>query len=273
MQSIVFIPHDAEFFAVLNNYVGTVLTERVQAYPFWNRDASLKANRKQQLNNIEYFNDDLENSWFEYFNPVKFSEDDTTHMYINNRNVTLFPFTNGKPVTNVFKLCKSNIYTSNKFSDWRKIVHIVYRNIIIPSPQIQYDIDAAIAKYIKCDKKQVVGVLCNTTDNISAYFECVDEIISYVPDATIYLATNNDFCIISFTRKYGSRVKYRQDIIRKSLYELIEGVCNTPAKGYDQLIDAYCLSSCDWFVHNEGETPLAISYMNPDLKMILIKCN
>lgn len=130
------------------------------------------------------------------------------------------------------------------------------------------------------------------------YFEQVDKILEVVPDAQIYLATDTDFSIAAFRERYSNKLCFVEGIARTSMDNLLEwayarggGKTNgvgfiggkgfelqhvsskespegNPQLGKDVIVDVYCLAKCDWFIHTVSNLSLAVSYINPTLKMI-----
>jgi hypothetical protein len=133
------------------------------------------------------------------------------------------------------------------------------------------------------------------------YFKKIDKIIEKNKDVGIYLATDTEFGIAAFQRRYGIKLGYIEGIKRTTMDNLLEwayarGVSNSdgvgfidnkgyelqhissrenkggdPSLGYDVLLDVFCLAECDYFIHTVSNLSLAVSYINPDLEMIIVK--
>jgi hypothetical protein len=307
-EPLLFIPRDAGFFSVFNFYIG-MLTMCGRVYPYWNYNQFVVTN-KGKPQHFCYFNKDNDNCWFDFFKPVEFYLEDKTHneSIINKK----FNITQGCEAPEEFRIpCKSQALLNNTngdFSEWRHKVNRVFKMYIKLSPILDNLLNDIVDKlFIKTNK--MIGVHFRHPSHcceqgiilLEDYFKKIDEILEFNKDAGIYLATDTEFGIAAFQRKYGSRLGYIEGITRTSMDNLLEwayarGVANSdgvgfinnkgyelqhvssreneggdPTLGYDVLLDVFCLGECDWFIHTVSNLSLAVSYINPDIEMIIVK--
>jgi len=295
-----YVPRDAGFFSVFNFYIG-LLTMAKRVYPYWNFDMFKKYNGDQNPRHFAYFNRDITNSWFEFFEKVEHFKDDDT--------IGDFPITNGIEAPKEFRIpndSKALYRDQEAFNTWRKETHKVFKKYIKLAPALKERVDHITTNHFK--KGNMIGIHYRHPSHcceqgivmLRDYFKEVDSILKENPDANIFLATDTDVGVFAFQQKYGSKVGYIRESSRTSLDNLLEwayarGVSaadevgfidnkgydihnevadksagGDPKFGKDVIVDVYCLANCNWFVHTVSNLSLAVSYINPDVKMILL---
>jgi hypothetical protein len=267
----IFIPSDTGLFGVLNSLMCTILNG-YRVYPFFNMSKFIEKNKQNK--NFCYMGND-NNSWFNYFEPIKFYEGDDTH---ESNKIYLF----------------NNIQETENINDFKNI----YNDIILRKKinkfyttyfKINQDIINSVNE-ISCIKK--IGILYRhpSHNNIlfETYFKKIDKILLEYPESEIYLVTDTDLAIGAFKHKYGNKVQYDIESGRTTFDSILSWAkldngenqyhhecCrikqSDPYKnGRDIIKNALILSKCDWFIFPESNISIVISYMNPFLEMINI---
>jgi len=299
-QPITFIPRDAGFFSVFNFYIGC-LTLGIRAYPYFNKKALLKLNGN--INEHFCYWTTNENCWFDYFEPVKFFEDDTCHLTDEYKN---FIPHRGEVAPDEFRIPKNTqalINDKEKFKEWRRHTHQFYAQHIKYHQSITNRVEQFWQNNFT-NVSNIVGVHYRHPSHfiesgkvyLEQYFDKIDSILNKNPDSRIFLATDSNFGIYAFKEKYGDKVVHIEDIERLSMpeflqwcFSLAEGKADTVGfingKGYelqhkrvkepdnkkltvDLLTEVLCLSKCNSLVHTTSNVALAISYINPELELI-----
>jgi hypothetical protein len=299
-----FIPRDAGFFSVFNYLLGTI-AQGIRVYPYYNKD-SIQERNKHTLKHFCYTDDLTQNSWFLCFEPIKYYPSDETHA---NKDILSFNVTQGEQAAPEFKHPNITraLYSKPEFSTWRKEVSKFYKKYIRPNASIIQKVDAIMSE-LKDDI--VIGILyrhpAHSCEQKSVaffrdYFSKIDEILQAYPSAKIYVTTDTDIAIYAFLDRYGSDiVHYDPDCKRSDCDNIIDwaiarGQGRTDSlglidgKGYefhnrccemssvdrvqhtkDIVTNVLCLSRCHYLIFQESNIALAVSYMNPDINMILL---
>lgn len=297
---MLFVPRDAGFLSVFNYYIG-MLTMRNRIYPIWNYDKFLKTNGIDAPKHFAYFNSASDNSWYEFFERVEFFPGDA--------GPTLeHPVTQGIECPSQFR-SPGEFKDVIGNSMWREATHNVFKQYIRLTPALRERVDTIKREYISTDAdKTTIGVHFRHPSHcceqgivlLRDYFREIDKIIDSHPNVWIYLATDNDLGVLAFSQRYGTRLGYIQDITRTSLDNLLEwayerGTSHTDSMGFiggkgyelhytaavnnphgdpklgtDVLTDVFCLAACEYFIHTASNVALAVSYINPNTKMIMI---
>jgi hypothetical protein len=296
---ITFIPRDAGFFSVFNFYIGC-LSLGLRAYPLFSKKELLKLNNN--INEHFCYWTTNENCWFDYFEPVKFFDNDQSH---NNNTYKLFTKSRGEIAPTEFRIPKDTknlIQDKERFNQWRHEVHQVYKQYIKYRPEILSKIDEFWNSHI--NSSCIIGVHYRHPSHfvesgkiyLEDYFTKIDDILSSNPDAQIFLATDSNFGIYAFQEKYGNKVFYIKNVERLSMPEFLhwcfsladgkaDDVGFINGKGFelhhkrvnltdnykltvDLLSEVLCLSNCNYMVHTTSNVALAISYINPNLELV-----
>jgi hypothetical protein len=302
MTSSAFVPRDAGFFSVFNFLVGTIATGH-KTYPYWNKEELLKIHKTNQ--HFAYWTT-KDNCWFDYFEPVKYYDSDEVHEL--GYHLT-YPRYSGEKCDEKFripsetaKLMRTN---PEEFQEWRNNTHAFYKKIIKFRKEILEIVENFWNDNFK-EEDEIIGIHYRHPSHfvesgkiyLEQYFKEVDNIISNSPNAKIFLASDSQFGIYSFIERYGDRVKYFKDVDRLTMAEFLEwafsmaegradhvGFIN--GKGHelhhkrvskednkkltiDLLKEVLCLSKCNHLVNTVSNIPLAISYINPNIKIITL---
>lgn len=294
-----FIPRDAGFFSVFNFLIGSINTGKY-IYPYFNRDIFLKVNNINQ--HFAYWTDS-KNCWFDYFEPIQYHENDTIHT-IDNEFYN-FKLTVGEIASLEFKDPKTTYgLMKNKFffELWRKKIHALYDRYIKFKPEItnlanDYFINNLSNNTIAVHYRHPV----HTCESGKIYFQQYFDIIDKINCDSIFLSTDSELAILVFKDKYKEKIKFIPSVFRLSIDNILEwsyclinhkkinAVGVVDGRGYelhqhiinngmdskkttiDLLTEVICMSKCKYLVHQISNIPLSISYMNPNIEMLLIE--
>jgi hypothetical protein len=299
-----FVPRDAGFFSVVNFFVGQ-LARLGRVYPNFDRDAFQRVNGTNAPKHFCYFTD-RPNAWFDYFEPVSFYKDDTEHVTGQYKS---YEVTQGHEAPEAFRRHETYaamMRNTQSFGQWRRDAHEWYRRFLRPVPEVALRVHAFWDQTFR-GARHVVGVHYRHPSHcveqgqlfLKDYFAAVDKVLRSKPSAKIFLATDSDFGIACFAMRYGAKVQYMRDVHRLDVdsvlewgyamrrnrmdamgfvdgkgyqlhYKLCEAGAVTNVPGRDVLCEALCLAKCGTLIHSVSNVALAVSYMNPNLEMILV---
>jgi hypothetical protein len=302
-KNLCLLPRDAGFFSVFNFYIGALCSDSsIRSYPYFNKQAFLAYNNGENKH-FAYWTEN-ENSWFDFFKPVKFDDNDTNHI---DGNYKTFPIHVGLEAAEEFRVpsITKKLFKDSSFLEWRHKTNAVYKKYIDMHDDILNRIDNHWnANYNENDI--IIGVHYRHPSHfvesgeilLKDYFDKIDAIMIDKPEAKIFLASDNNFGIYAFIEKYGNKTSYIKNIDRISMNDFLEwafmlskcrvdnvGLFN--GKGFelqhqmvsnnnlnttkkmtqDLLTEVACLSKCDYLVHTISNVALAISYMNTNIKL------
>jgi hypothetical protein len=299
---IAFVPRDAGFFSVFNFYVGC-LTQGGRSYPLWNKQELLNMHRTND--HFAYWTENF-NCWFDYFEPVEFFANDTTHI---SQEYLKLPRYSGEQGPEEFRIPDKTkqLLKGDKetFKQWRINVHKFFKTFVKFKPEIVDSVNEIWDDNFG-DSQNIIGIHYRHPSHfiesgkiyLEDYFSKIDTILKEHPRSKIFLASDSQFGIYSFVERYGNRVFYIQDIDRLSMAEFLQwafGLADGKAdhvgfingKGYelhhkrvgkidnkkmttDLLKEVLCLSRCNQIINNISNIPLAISYINPEVEIITL---
>jgi hypothetical protein len=301
-ESLAFVPRDAGFFSVFNYLMG-MIKSGYRVYPYFNESKFIEMNKL--LQHFSYMGDGIENSWFNFFEPIKYHSTDTIHTL---SDLSLLNTSQGEKGPIEFKVPyhTGKLYQSSYFPIWRKEVHKFYKKYIVIKPEIVSKLNKIISDF---PTKNMIAVLyrhpAHSCEHHNAkpilfadYFNKIDIILEDNPDALIYLATDTELGIAAFTGRYGDKVLYDRESGRTSLDNIIEwGIArgtgkidslgfikdkgyeyhnqccskkNNTEHGINIIVNTMCLAACRWFIFPGSNISLAVSYINPDIEMIYV---
>jgi hypothetical protein len=299
-KPIAFIPRDAGFFSVFNFLVGC-LTMGTRIYPYFNKEQFLSMNNGVNEHFCYWTNS--ENCWFDYFEPLKFFDDDNCHLTDEYKT---FNKHRGEVAPVEFRIPKDThnlINDIDRFKKWRQDTHKFYTKHIKYKPEILDKVNIFWNSALEKDTK-VIGVHYRHPSHfiesgkvyLEQYFEKIDEILSRQPESKIFLATDTNFGIYAFMERYDKKIQYIKNVDRLTMPEFLEWSFNLAGgkadhvgfingKGFelhhkrigstenkqmtiDLLTEVLCLSRCDYLIHTTSNVALSISYINPDLELI-----
>lgn len=303
---VLFLPRDAGFFSVFNFLIGT-MSRGIRAYPYFNKEFFLQ-NRGSNQHFCYWTNND--NSWLDFFEPIKYYEKDTEHL---DKTFLKYKLSSGEQAPEEFKtpaVFKNMLQNNaNEFAEWRSSINGVYNHYIKFKPEILEK------NQILCDKlftnsEYIIGVHYRHPSHsvesgcifLEQYFKEIDQILVKHPKAKIFLATDTEFGIMAFKHRYENKLIYIKDIKRLPIDNILEwafallnvgksdGVGIIKNRGYelhqshiylDKNADYYeltaglineilCLSKCNILINSTSNISLALSYINPNLQMITL---
>ena len=295
-----YIPRDSGFCAVFNFYIGALMNNNINIYPDWRYYSFF--NETGEPRHFCYFNTNnkRKNTWNEYFEPITFLNNDTVDIE-KVENITDCT----KEANIVCKKQKelAKLIHSNKYDEWRKKAHLVYKRYI--------KMNSRLTSLIERDSKEftdkMIGVhyrhpskSCEIGEvYLNDYFKKLDNIL-IDDDYKIFLATDTDFGLLAFKSRYGDKIIYTKNIDRLPLDNILEwayaghnkgkmdNVGFIEGKGYelqhiasenrnlstklgdDILSDVFCLSKCKYLIHPISNISLMVSYINPNIEMLCV---
>lgn len=303
-QPTMFIPRDAGFFSVFNFLVGAIAGGN-KTYPYFNKSKFLEYRDSNQHFCYWTKND---NSWFDFFDPIKYDDNDETH---KNKNFLNYNISHGdeaspefKSPSEINKLLKNDI---DSFNSWRKNINTIYNEYIKFNEKTIQSVNQIYNSMFK-NNEYIIGIHYRHPSHFAEsgpiflrqYFEQIDKILQQKPDAQIFLASDTEFGILAFKQRYQDKVKFIDSVKRLPLDNILEWAfalsSNKPdeiafinGKGYelqhiasesnntdnfdltfDLLKEVLCLSKCHILINSISNISLAISYINPEIKMITL---
>lgn len=295
----IFVPRDAGFFSVFNFFIGS-LSCGCKVYPYFNRDAIIKLDRK--ISHFCYLDNSVDNSWFNYFEPINYFSGDDIH---EKGLFKKFHLTRGEFSSDLFKYPQASQknYKRKDFYEWRCKINNIFKNYIKIKPHIVKKVDRIHQSF----KKKMIAVhfrhpshSCEQgTIYLRDYFTQIDKIFKVENDVAIFLATDTDFGIAAFSMRYSDKIIYNKECDRTSMDNFLSWVYdsqkhkadefgflngigyelhneksgknnNSTSFGEDVLLDVILLSKCNWLIHTISNLSLAVSYWNPHCEMILL---
>lgn len=304
-KPMMFIPRDAGFFSVFNFYIGS-LTKGGRVYPYYNKLAFQSMNKENR--HFCYWSDN-DNSWFDYFEPVEFYHGDIEH---ESGTFTNYSVTQGELASTEFMFpnaYRNLMLDKERFAPWRIYVNNIFKKYI----KIKADIVNEVNTYWNNTFQRfgnVIGVHYRHPSHyvesgeiyLRDYFKVVDGLLLKHPYAKIFIASDNEYGILAFEKRYGTKCVFSMpDIDRVDLDNILEWAhakSKTGAEsddmdfingvgyqlhytkcqnnemsskiGKDILKEVICLSKCKWLVHITSNVSFAVSYINPYLDMHII---
>ena len=239
-SSYLFIPRDAGFLSVFNFYIGSLYTSNMHIYPYLNKDALLHFNNITKICHYSYFDENYNNIWFKFFDPVVFYENDTTHQLTNRLEQIDIKKLNLKYTQAIdsninagdeFRIPNKTrelfMGDNNNFKQWRYNVNSIYKKYIRLNNNIILEIDNIFKKY---ENNTIISVhyrhpsACCESGFIYLrnYFKEIDKLLEKYKNSKIFLATDSDFVIAAFEFKYKDIIFYNTDISRTDIDNVLE---------------------------------------------------
>ena len=303
---VLFLPRDAGFFSVFNFLIGT-MSRGIRTYPYFNKEFFLQ-NRGSNQHFCYWTNND--NCWLDFFEPIKYYEQDTEHV---DKAFLKYKLSSGEEAPEEFKtpsvfknMLKNN---TNEFTQWRNSINGIYNHYIKFKPEI-LEKNQVLCDKLFSNSDYVIGVHYRHPSHsvesgcifLEQYYKEIDQILVKHPEAKIFLATDTEFGIMAFKHKYGNKLTYIKDIKRLPVDNILEwafalsnigksdNVGIIKNRGYelhqsniylDQNANYYeltanllnevlCLSKCNILINSTSNISLALSYISPNLEMITL---
>ena len=258
---LMYVPNDTDFFGALNHMLA-IFTQGCRVYPFLNID-TFEEKHKQKPGHFIHLDKSVENSWFEFFEPISFFKNDDTH--INTKSLTLFTHTHGIDPSNCDIIQLHNIYK----------VYIKTNNTINERITKCWNCDSDIGVYFPQPQNAF-----SKTSFFDKYFVAINELLSENSLARIFLYTDYDIALLVFKNKYGDSLLYDSDFSRIGHDSILQGCLNNTINttlsenifdhGIDEISNAICLSKCQWLIcSSECNLTKTVQIMNPNVKIII----
>lgn len=300
-----FIPRDAGFFSVFNFIAGDLYDGR-RVYPLFELEEYLKY--RSENRHFAYFGPRGTNSWFDYFQPIRFGEDDEG-LHQNREYLKTLPFTDGQLGPPEFRVpdISRQLYSRADFQQWRQAVHDKVCGAIGLTDELQARVQHTLTKM----PGRKIGVHVRHPSHMveqgkvlyGQYFVVLDRLVRDHAPCSIFLATDNEMALAVFQFRYGDTVRYNKDVLRSSAddvlrwaYALAEGRPDAMGfvdgvgfqshyrvaaqadyedgaglrAGKEAVVDLFTLAGCDDFICTISNFTLACSYLNPQQVQHLI---
>jgi len=297
-----FLPRDGGLFSNINFLVGEMYRGSI-VYPVFSTEEDF--NNGQPLKHFAYLSPDCANSWMEFFEPLQYGDGDQRHL--DTQWVRSLPSTQGLESDPVFRIPSQTIalYQGPDFPVWRESVSRCLAGRLRPTRAIREQ----IATMVSSMPGRRIGVHVRHPSHqveqgqvfFRQYFQVVDDLCAQSPDASIFLATDNELAVAAFVLRYGDRVRYYPDFSRESIdnilewaYSLLTGRSDGMGfvsgvgfqshyraaasddrtlglrMGREAVADVFTLARCDDFVCTASNFTLACAYLNPEQRQHLV---
>jgi glycosyltransferase involved in cell wall biosynthesis len=233
---------------------------------------------------------------------VQVAESDYSNHEFLRDDVIFYDDFNEKNEPNLTYIHASKLYRSETFSQWRGWYHSFYKKHFRLRDGLQSEIDAfyqanmdddfVIGVHVKHPShaiEQINGVMPGASDFARKIIEYVSahQISSY----KIFLATDQDAVVHYMRAIFGEKVICRGDIARTTArddanfaslnereksregHQIQNLIAADPSKwslkmATDVIVDVHLLAKCDVFIHVTSNIATAVSYINPEVKML-----
>ena len=176
-----------------------------------------------------------------------------------------------------------NLYLNQNFTKVRNLYHEIYHKYIKIKPDILAEVNNFFDTHLAGNiclgvhKRHVLHYREEHSKKvvpIGDYLEVIKQLMSQSGAEKIFLATDEKEAVEAMKQAFGDRLICRQDIIRASVSESQEmhwQAKNSGSRlGREVLIDALLLAKCNIFLHGLSNISTAVSFVNPDLKMVYL---
>lgn len=255
-----FIPRDTGFLSFLNWFMGSLCVTREELFPLMNHDIQKIVNVNSK--NFCYNDSTLFNSWFLYFEPIRFKNETLKHEELNPKvvleNIMSRKITQGWDGSKEFMFFPIADALRRKadpeaFKRWRNVVHLFFLKHIRPRRHILDMVDslhkricteAGTDRFIAVHFRNPSHVKEQGELRFDQYFLKIDALLKTHPNHHIYLATDTQLGVAVFKERYGSILHYSKEVYRTSVDDFMDWVymrCNKDTddegfvggKGYD----------------------------------------
>ena len=246
----VFIPRDTGFLSFLNWFMGSLCVTKEPLFPLLNYDIQKVINK--DCKNFCYNARAVFNSWFLYFEPIRFKNEHIKHENLDPSSLmkTLLQ----KKITQGWDGSKEFMFfpiaealrrkaDPKVFQRWRNIMHVRFSSLIRPNKTILTTVDllhkricgeAGTDRFIAVHYRNPSHVKEQGEVRFEDYFSKIDELLEKCPTHHIYLATDTDLGVAVFKQRYGSILHYSDDVYRTSMDDFMEWVYNRSTKTTDR---------------------------------------
>ena len=254
----IFVPPDLNICGTLNLFI-KCLTSGARIYPFFNTSIIHEKNKANQSNFI-YHNEDIENSWMQFFEPLQFYDNDDTHT--NSKDLLSFSHTQGEDIHMDVPLIQYH-FLFNKFVRFNDSI---ISRIIMFSPE-----------------EKIIGVIYNHPKIQNEYLlfkEYFDEINKIILGHKIFLYTDTELAIAAFSSEYKDQLIYDPQFQRLNLdHTILWGSQLKPIRnldkridrGIDELSNVASLAKCEWLICSKNcDIGKTCRIINPDIQTVFL---
>lgn len=245
-----FIPRDTGFLSFLNWFMGSLCITREELFPLMNHEIQKILNGN--LKNFCYNDKKLFNSWFLYFEPIRFKNEILKHEELTPQvTVDLFRKSaltqgwDGSKEFMFFPIADALRRNANPdaFQRWRNVVHLFFLKHIRPRRHILDTVaslhnrmcaEAGTDRFIAVHFRNPSHVKEQGELRFEQYFLKIDALLEAHPNHHIYLATDTELGIAVFKQRYGGILHYSTDVYRTSVDDFMDWVYTRASKETDR---------------------------------------
>jgi hypothetical protein len=230
--------------------MGSLCVTRDELFPLLNYDIQKVLNVHSK--NFCYNNRSVFNSWFLYFEPIRFKNETLKHEELTPE-ATLDLFRKGA-VTQGWDGSKEFMFfpiaealrrhaDPDAFQRWRKVVHLFFLKHIRPRRQILDTVDslhkricaeAGTDRFIAVHFRNPSHVKEQGEMRFEQYFLKIDALLKAHPNHHIYLATDTELGIAVFKQRYGGILHHSTEVYRTSVDDFMDWVYTRASEKTDR---------------------------------------
>jgi len=240
-----------------------------------------------------YSSNDISNSWENYFEPLnEYSVDNALRGHHEVSDIFQVGFHDLNLETLEDKFLIYNLHSYTPLNTWlyfidkkkhlfqqhrKKVNHYIEKYVKVRS-EIQQKVNNFVEKYYT---KEMVGIHVRGTDkktesaigqrpfvSIDDYLSCIEKALKNKPDATLFIASDNNEAIKEIFKYFKKNKKVVYNCTRMPSYNSIIPVHLSSHSGIkageEALIDCMLLSLCDHLICTDSNLSAAALYFNPD---------
>jgi hypothetical protein len=246
----VFIPRDTGFLSFLNWFMGSLVVTKEELFPLLNHDIQKILNGN--LKNFCYNDNKLFNSWFLYFEPIRFKNENLKHEELTPqvtvdlfRKRALTQGWDGSKEFMFFPIADALRRNANPeaFQRWRDVVHLFFSKHVRPKRHI-LEMVASLHKRVcaEAGTDRLIAVHFRNPSHVKEqgevrfdqYFLKIDALLEAHPNHHVYLATDTELGIAVFKQRYGGILHYSTDVYRTSVDDFMDWVYTRASKETDR---------------------------------------
>jgi hypothetical protein len=263
------LPSNLDFFGVLNEIIGS-LNNGFRIYPYWNYEKVFDVSKNDMINFSSHMDHDVENNWFDYFDPIQFYKNDTTH---HSDAIQLFSSYSPNP-----SFMETN----------RQNLNVIFKKFFKPNKTVTTRVEELMTHVGQQPEKEFIGVIYNhpantLSENVSftKIFEKIKSLHLGQDSFKIFLVTDTDLALAAFQKEYGENsVVFDPEYKRYDLDDIIEwGSSNTKRQykhyncnhGVDLLTNAIFISKrCKWCISAPCNILKTIGFMSSTIEIVTL---
>lgn len=245
-----FIPRDTGFLSFLNWFMGSLCVTRDELFPLLNYDIQKALNVHSK--NFCYNDKTVFNSWFLYFEPIRFKNETLKHEHLNPE--AILELFRKRAITQGWDGSKEFLFfpiadalrrkaDPESFQRWRNVVHLFFLKHIRPRRHILERVDslhkricakAGTDRFIAVHYRNPSHVKEQGEVRFEQYFLKIDALLKAHPNHHIYLATDTELGIAVFKQRYGGILHHSTDVYRTSVDDFMDWVYTRASKETDR---------------------------------------